>query len=615
MLESLRSFLSGKTLLIFVTIMAIPFVFFGSTAVGTIFTTYGKVNGLEVSQADLNSANNTINQRLVDTYGDDFSIDQIPEDMLLEMVKEEIISQKTLLSQTRDMGILVSEDAAKKGIMLSPNFQSGGQFDEIAFETAIRTQGYTPNDYITIVSEGMAKNYLIDSISSSFFTLDSEILDLAKLLEQERDITFTKIDFNTLKSTIQADLTEAEAYYSANSIEFYSDEARSMNYIMLNNNDYRSLVEVPENYLAEAYDDYVQRIEMRSEKRASHIMIDLMNYESKDDALKVITSAQDELNSGKDFNEVVLGFSEDIISKELEGDIGYSSGDVFPEEFESSLSKMSEGEVSNIIFSDATNSFHILKLTEINKEEANPFDDMKDDLLEELISAESEALMDEDRDIIDNAILDNLSLEEVASTLNIEIQTAEDLTIENFDFEIKNSQIIQTLFSIPAGFNSAEVIELEDGMIVMGLSSIQESKLMPFDAVTENVFDSVKDEKSLALSLSVQNSLNDDKDFDLSASYLSQDSFVGIKRYSSLLPAEVIQKAFISPMNEQFQVSASNGDSYLMTVNSIKNPDEEFLEALGEEYKEFSRGQVSNKMATLVFDELRNSAKVNLQNL
>ena len=615
MLESLRSFLSGKTLLIFVTIMAIPFVFFGSTAVGTIFTTYGKVNGLEVSQADLNSANNTINQRLVDTYGDDFSIDQIPEDMILERVKEEIIYQKTLLSQTRDMGILVSEDAAKKGIMLSPNFQSGGQFDEIAFETAIRTQGYTPNDYITIVSEGMAKNYLIDSISSSFFTLDSEILDLAKLLEQERDITFTKIDFNTLKSTIQADLTEAEAYYSANSIEFYSDEARSMNYIMLNNNDYRSLVEVPENYIAEAYDDYVQRIEMRSEKRASHIMVDLMNYESKDDALKVITSAQDELNSGKDFNEVVLGFSEDIISKELEGDIGYSSGDVFPEEFESSLSKMSEGEVSNIIFSDATNSFHILKLTEINKEEANPFDDMKDDLLEELISAESEALMDEDRDIIDNAILDNLSLEEVASTLNIEIQTAEDLTIENFDFEIKNSQIIQTLFSIPAGFNSAEVIELEDGMIVMGLSSIQESKLMPFDAVTENVFDSVKDEKSLALSLSVQKSLNDDKDFDLSASYLSQDSFVGIKRYSSLLPAEVIQKAFISPMNEQFQVSASNGDSYLMTVNSIKNPDEEFLEALGEEYKEFSRGQVSNKMATLVFDELRNSAKVNLQNL
>jgi len=615
MLESLRSFLSGKTLLIFVTVMAIPFVFFGSTAVGTIFTTYGKVNGLEVSQADLNAANNTVNQRLLETYGDDFSTDLIPEDMLLEMVKEEIISAKTFLSQTRDMGILVSEDDAKKQIMLSPNFQTGGQFDEIAFETAIRTQGFTPNDYITTVREGMAKNYLIDSISSSFFTLDSEILNLAKLIEQERDITFTKIDFNTLKSTVQADLVEAQEYYATNSINFYSDEERSMNYIMLNNDDYRSSVQVPENYLEEAYEDYVQRIAMRSEKRASHIMVDLMNYESKDDALKIITLAQDELNSGKDFNEVVIGYSEDIISKELEGDIGYSSGDVFPEEFENALSNMSQGQISDILFSEATNSFHILKLTEINEEAADSFEDIKDNLLEELVSAESIALMDEDRDIIDNAILDNLTLDEVASSLGYEIKTSKNLTIENFDFEVQDSQIMQTLFSIPPGFNSPEVVELEAGMIVMGINLIKEASLLPFELVAESALDLVKDEKALALSLSVQSNLKNDPDFDTSASYLSKDNFVGVKRFSSLLPAEVLQKAFISPVAEQFQISASNGDSYLITVNSVKSPDDEFLESLVEEYKEFSKSQVSNKMATLIFDELRNSAKVNLQNL
>jgi peptidyl-prolyl cis-trans isomerase D len=595
--------------------MAIPFVFFGSTAVGTIFTTYGKVNGLEVSQADLNAANNTVNQRLLETYGDDFSTDLIPEDMLLEMVKEEIISAKTFLSQTRDMGILVSEDDAKNQIMLSPNFQTGGQFDEIAFETAIRTQGFTPNDYITTVREGMAKNYLIDSISSSFFTLDSEILNLAKLIEQERDITFTKIDFNTLKSTVQADLVEAQEYYATNSINFYSDEERSMNYIMLNNDDYRSSVQVPENYLEEAYEDYVQRIAMRSEKRASHIMVDLMNYESKDDALKIITLAQDELNSGKDFNEVVISYSEDIISKELEGDIGYSSGDVFPEEFENALSNMSQGQVSDILFSDATNSFHILKLTEINEEAANSFEDMKDNLLEELVSAESIALMDEDRDIIDNAILDNLTLDEVASSLGHEIKTTKNLTIENFDFEVQDSQIMQTLFSIPPGFNSPEVVELEAGMIVMGINLIKEASLLPFELVAESALDLVKDEKALALSLSVQSNLKNDPDFDTSASYLSKDNFVGVKRFSSLLPAEVLQKAFISPVAEQFQISASNGDSYLITVNSVKSPDDEFLESLVEEYKEFSKSQVSNKMATLIFDELRNSAKVNLQNL
>jgi hypothetical protein len=152
-------------------------------------------------------------------------------------------------------------------------------------------------------------------------------------------------------------------------------------------------------------------------------------------------------------------------------------------------------------------------------------------------------------------------------------------------------------------------------MVVMSLNTIQESKLMPFDSVVENAIDSVRDQKALALSLSVQESMKTDTDFDKSASYISQDNFIGVQRFSSLLPAEVLQKVFVSQTNEQFQVTASNGDSYLMTVNSVNSPDEDFLESLVDEYKEFSKSQVSNKMATLIFDELRNSAKVNLQNL
>ena len=615
MLEALRSFLSGKTLLIFVTIMAIPFVFLGSSAVGTIFTTYGKVNGLEVTQADLNAANNAVNQRLVDVYGDAFTLDMIPEDNLLEMVKEEIISQKTLLSETIDLGISVTEAEAKKGIMQSPSFRTGAQFDQIAFETAVRTQGYTPNSYISMVQEGLAKNYLIDMITASFFTLDSEILSMAKLIEQERDISFIKIDFNDLKSTIQADLTEAQSYYEANEIKFYSDEARSMNYIYLTNDGYKNDVEVPENYEEEAYADYLARLEMRSEKRASHIMVDLINYDSKSEALNIITKAQDALDSGLNFIEVVQEYSEDLISKDLDGDIGFSSGDVFPEEFESALIKMSEGDVSDIIFSEATNSYHILKLTEINKETPNSFDDMKNELLQELIEAESIALMDEDRDIIDNAILDNLSIQEIAASLGTEIKSTQNLTINNFDFELSDPQIAQTLFSIPNGFDSAEVLEVDEGMIILSLNSVQASNLIAFDQVTEEAIDYVINDKTLELVLTLQNSLISEESPDLSASYLSTDNFIGVKRFSSLLPADVLQQAFLSPINEQFQITASNGDSYLMTIDSVKSPDDEFLSAMIEEYKEFDKNQVSNKMATLVFAELRNSAKVNLQNL
>lgn len=615
MLESLRSFLSGKTLLVFVCVMAIPFVFFGSSTVGTIFTTYGKVNGLEVNQSDLNAANNTVNQRLIDAYGEDFSSEMIPEDVLLEMVKEEIISQKTLLSQTRDLGINVSEEKAKTEIMTSPNFQVDGQFDQIAFEAAVRTQGYTPNDYISIVQEGMAKNYLIDAIASSFFTLESEVQDIANLIEQEREISFTKIDFNTLKESIEVDLTEAQAFYNDNSIKFYSDEARSMNFIKLENDKYRSKVEIPENYLEEAYLDYSKRISMRSEKRASHIMIDLMNYSSKEEALNKIIAAQKELLSGSSFNDIVLSYSEDLISKDLEGDIGFSAGEVFPEEFENALADMSIGDISDIIFSDATNSFHILKLTEINKEDLKSFDEMEESLLEELISAESIALMDEDKDIIDNGIIDNLSIEEIASSLNLDINTSNKLTLQNFNFDIKNPIIAQTLFSFPQDMNAPEVIDLDDGIMVMSLDGVEESSLMPFETVVEKAIELVKNDKGASLSLSLQESIKNDEVIDQSLDYISSDTFIGVKRFSSLFPQEVLQLAFISSANEQFVANAKNGDSYVMTINAVNNPDEDFLDSMVDEYKEFNRNQVSNKVATLVFDELRNSAKVNLQNL
>jgi hypothetical protein len=240
---------------------------------------------------------------------------------------------------------------------------------------------------------------------------------------------------------------------------------------------------------------------------------------------------------------------------------------------------------------------------------------MKNELLQELIEAESIALMDEDRDIIDNAILDNLSIQEIASSLGTEIKSTQNLTINNFDFELSDPQIAQTLFSIPNGFDSAEVLEVDEGMIILSLNSVQASNLIAFDQVTEEAIDYVINDKTLELVLTLQNSLISEESPDLSASYLSTDNFIGVKRFSSLLPTDVLQKAFLSPINEQFQITASNGDSYLMTIDSVKDPDDEFLSAMIEEYKEFDKNQVSNKMATLVFAELRNSAKVNLQNL
>ena len=120
-MDALRSFLSGRRLAIIGVLLAIPFVFFGSSTFGTVFTNYGKVNGLIVSALDVSVAVNTVTSRLQQIYGDDFTTDTLEDGLLNSLVRTEIISQKALLYQVLKMNTVVSEDDAKRLIMQKIN--------------------------------------------------------------------------------------------------------------------------------------------------------------------------------------------------------------------------------------------------------------------------------------------------------------------------------------------------------------------------------------------------------------------------------------------------------------------------------------------------------------
>ena len=57
MMDSLRNFLTGPRLLIVVLFCALPFVFLGTSSLGTVFnTSFGTINGEEVNDIDLQIA-------------------------------------------------------------------------------------------------------------------------------------------------------------------------------------------------------------------------------------------------------------------------------------------------------------------------------------------------------------------------------------------------------------------------------------------------------------------------------------------------------------------------------------------------------------------------------
>ena len=193
MLESVRNFLSGRRVIVIAILLAIPFVFFGSTSFGTTFTSFGTVNGAPVSQMDVNLATSQVTQRLQSIYGEEFSLDDLDEEVSLGLIKNEIINQKTLLSQARKLGLIVSEKKAKQEVINIDGFQSENGFDQTLFESTIRANGWTPEEYINLVRETMSLDKLVSAMGVTAFPIQSDVEALASMLETSSDIEFIKV--------------------------------------------------------------------------------------------------------------------------------------------------------------------------------------------------------------------------------------------------------------------------------------------------------------------------------------------------------------------------------------------------------------------------------------
>ena len=622
-MESLRNFLTGPRLFIVIAACALPFVFLGTSSLGSpLQSSFGSINGENVSQEDFNIATNRTIQKFQSIYGEDFDFNQLDEETQLDQIKQELIVQKVLLSQSRKLGLINSETEkeAKRNIIENPVFQVDGSFDENVYEAQVNAVGYTKESYIDLATDMLSAELYRSSLISNNFVTDQEIFELAALLEQTVDIDFVKVDFDQLKRQIVNSEEELVNYYENNQILFYSDEKRSVDYFYLTPDDYRELVTIPDNYVEETYANYLLKSEAANEVRFSHIMIDKTNYDSIDEAFNLITELSLKLANGEGFSELAATFSDDIVTKDNGGDLEYFDADVFPPEFADAIGGLEVNGISEIV--ELEDTFHILKVTEINKTEVMSLDAMKKDIIENLIETESIALMNDDFDMLDEMVASNDPIEVIAGSLTKNLSTAEGITNNaliamNFDFEIDDVRVKDFIFSPDTNIGSSAVINTDEAIIVMSLKDIVEPALLEYESVKEKVAENLlltkASEKQALLSVEIEEAKTQESlDSFISAyDFVSQESFVDVKRYSSLLPREVVSKIFNSSVGDSISINASNGDIYLVDILNYKKPENEVIAELVNQYEGFSEERTINNISSIINDDLFDNARVN----
>ncbi|RCL34613.1 MAG: peptidylprolyl isomerase [SAR86 cluster bacterium] len=619
MLESVRNFLTGPRLVFIIAICALPFVFLGTSSLTTVFSgSIGTINGEEVTEWDFQNASAKVSQNLQDRFGEDFDINLLGEEFQLGQIRQELIAEKVLLAEARSIGLINKESIknAKKFIVTNQMFfDENGMFDEGIYGARVNAMGHTKETYIDLVTKLLASQEYRIALGSLDFTFENELRDLAILLEKQVDLDFIKIDFDLLSKSIDLTSDQIKEFYVNNQSQFFSDEKRSIKYFILNSNDYEDKVTIPNNYIDEAYQNYLSNMGNNIQKRISHIMIDKNNYSNESEAFEIIKKVENEIINGTDFESLVSKYTEDIVTKDTGGDLDYFSADIFPEEFASALESVQLNETSAIV--EIETSFHILKVTEVLEQEIKSYDQMKETLSSELIAAESLALMNDDLVLLDDMSTGNITIDQASLDLDKKIQSYENFSLSDFQFELNDPRIDEFIFSTN-NINKLGIIDFEDKILVLTTTQITESKLMDYDQVEDKARD------LLALSIAENEIINitnklselkiEEKEFAYieENDFITNDSYVNVKRYASLMPAEILEEVFKNTDGATVYLDSNNKDKYIIDIKKFNDATYEEIESAIENYRTFSSERYFDSIASIIDEDLFKNAVVNI---
>ena len=612
MLNSFRNLLSGKTLYVIVGVCALPFIFTGVSSFNTLFSNYGTVNGIEVTQLDVNNATIRVEERYKSIFGENFSIDQLEEQELLNFIKSQITNQKIIEAMAFDNNLDVSMDDVKRAIIKEETFlDENGEFDQSIFEAAVRGAGMIPDEYLQFVLTSITAENLINSISESTFVLNEDLIDFTAFAEASKDIKFIKSDRDEIISLQGSSDQEAKEFYEANQLLFLSDEKREFNFAFNSLESFSKSLEIDNELIENAYQEYLSEIQMSSQNRISHIMF----TKSDDEAVKIAQDVYQNLINGViDFTEAVKKYSDDDASIESAGDLGYSSGDAFPQEFEDTINELSLNQISTPI--DLGETIHIIKLTEILKPEAESKKSFADNLRQDFISEEAGLLMGQAMIDAEELVLSGSNFSSIIDTLQLKAESTKAIAESEFSDNI----IAEAQPFFDAGFveGDIEVFEVEDGFYIIELNSIFPPKIMSFEDSRKKAINEVRMQKADQIIAEMQSSafarLADEKDTELPQGF-EVDNYQKVTRYSSLLPREIIEAIFkLNPGEKLSQTASDNNQYWVLVTNDNVLSDQETIQKI-DGYRDVVSQYANQQNAILIDQKLKENVKVNLRNL
>ena len=489
MLDSFRTNMRGIALGIVIVIGAI-FAFSGTGSLLTVanIDTAIVVNDVNVSENDVVRAIlNQKNQILSENEGLDPAV--LSDEMMRPGAIEQLITQELFKQASIGQNLTLSQQDITNIILGIESFQSDGKFDQNMYRFAIQRQGYTSAMFGDVLKNDAVVQQLVAGISSTAFTTNTELSALAGVTEQQRDYYYLRLPIEGIEKAVQLPDTQIAGYYENNLDVFTTAPEVRIDYIELNSDLLMDASAITENKVLARFEEEVGNRNMAESRQAAHILL-------SESTAEVVEEIQAKIDAGVEFTVLAKDYSEDFGSAESGGDLGYTSGETFPEAFEKALAGLEVGQISGPVNTDA--GTHFIKLLDV-QQESYELSEQRARIERELIQESTSDLLVEKLQNLKELSFNAESLADVAADVGLELKTSEAFPQSGGGGVAAFPAVVKAAFSTEVVNDqyASEVLELgNDRYLVLKLNEYIAARQQELPEVRERVIQLVTDEVS-----------------------------------------------------------------------------------------------------------------------
>nr|MCS5590501.1 peptidyl-prolyl cis-trans isomerase [Candidatus Thioglobus sp.] len=529
------------------------------------------------------------------------------DNVLKQTLIDRMINEKLIENFANSLDMVTLDQEVRSVIQSNQAFHLDGEFSEDRYNQILRLNSYTPTAYEIAQSKSLTRDQIKRNLSNSSFLSSVQTDQLNDLASQEREVSYIVLTTDKYEDQISVSQSEITDYFNANKSNFLEGRKVKVDFVELSLDNIDEPEDADEETLQNLFDENAELYTNPERRRAQHILVE-------DETLA--NDLLDQIKEGADFAELAKTNSVDTSSNEQGGDLGLFERDLMGAEFDEAAFSMNVGDVSDVV-STNYGYFHIIKLTEIQTQTAQSFEEVREQLVAlHKKNVKQKILFDLEEEFANLAYEESLDM--LADQLDLEIQTSDFFSsiTDQYDQAFVSAAFSEAV--IEEGENS-DVIELsQNKFVVLSLSNLQPERQKEQIEVEAQVITTLKTlgAKKLIddLSLSIATALTSGDELTvnklLTDNQLEWNDEGWISR-ATQLPLDITSVAFTIPKpilgeHTYSSRSANNSTSLVIDLKAVRLPEGENDTGISELYL----SQENNEMFVSLIKQLRETAEI-----